>query len=318
MLKRISIKKIITSCIVLSIAFLICFIPNGQEEEKNYNYEVNYVNKDIKTHTIYLLDSNNYISKTNIRVTSDKPEELAKELIEALIENSSKQDAIPSGFKSLINSNTKINSLKIDNETIKVDLSKSLLDTTKELEESTIEALVYTLTSIENIDYVIIYLDGNILTKLPQNNINLPSTLSRDIGINKKYDLNSTKNITNTTTYFISKFNDNYYYTPITTVSNDEREKIEIIIDSLSSSAIDHNLMSFMNNNATLLNFEIESDTITVNFDENILNNLEEYKILEEVLYTISLSIYDNYHAKEVIFMVNNEKITETTSKSLE
>ena len=165
---------------------------------------------------------------------------------------------------------------------------------------------------------VILYIDGKILTTLPLNNIKLPSTLSRSIGINKKYDLSSTKNITHTTTYYVSKFNDNYYYTPITTVSNDEREKIEIIIDSLSSCVIDEKLMSFLNNNTEMLNFEQTDNTITVNFDENILINLEKYEILEEVLYTISLSIYDNYPVEEVIFMVNDEKITKTTAKLLE
>ena len=44
----------------------------------------------------------------------------------------------------------------------------------------------------------------------------------------------------------------------------------------------------------------------------------QKFEILEEVLYTISLSIYDNYPVKEVIFMVNDEKITKTTSKLLE
>lgn len=318
MLKRISIKKIITSCIVLSIAFLICFIPNKQKNETSYNYEIDYVSKDIKTHAIYLLDSNNYISKTEIRITSNTKEELAKELIEALIQNGSKQDLIPSGFKSIINSTTKINSIKIDNNIIKVDLDKSYLDTTKELEEKTLEALVYTLTSIEDIEFVILYIDGEILTTLPLNNLKIPATLSRKIGINKQYNLNSTKNITNTTTYYISKFNDTYYYTPITTVSNDEREKIEIIVDSLSSCTINNNLMSFLNSNVELLDFEQSANAITVDFDENILTNLEKYEILEEVLYTISLSIYDNYPVNEVVFKVNNQKITKTTSKLLE
>ena len=235
-----------------------------------------------------------------------------------MIQNSSKQDIIPNGFKSLINSNTKINSLKIDNNLIKLDLSKDYLDTDKSLEEKTLEALVYTLTSIEDIKYVILYIDGEILTTLPLNKINIPSTLSRDIGINKKYNINSTKDLTKTTTYYISKFNDNYYYTPITTVSNDQRDKIEIIIDSLSSTIIDNNLMSFLNSNIDLINFEVDSEICTLNFSDDIFSDMDENEILEEVLYTLSLSIYDNYHVKEVVFMVNDEKITKTTLKSLE
>lgn len=318
MLKRISVKKIITSSIVLCIAFLIYFIPNEKQITINIKEEIEYVNNEIKTHDIYLLDSNNYISRTKIRTTATTNEELANELVNALIQNGVKQDFIPNGFKPIINSNTKINTLKIDNETIKIDLSKEYLDTNKNVEEKTLEALVYTLTSIENIKYVILYIDGNILTELPLNKIKLPTTLSREIGINKKYNLNSTKDITNTTTYFISEFNDKYYYTPITTFSNDDREKIEIIIDTLNSTTNDKSLMSFLNSTTNLLSYEIIEDTMQVNFDENIFTNLEEYHILEEVLYTISLSIYDNYHVKEVIFMVNNEKITKTVAKSLE
>lgn len=318
MLKKRSIKKIITSSLVLCIAFLIYFIPTEKEITINIKEEIEYVNNEIKTHDIYLLDSNNYISRTKIRITSTTNEDIAKELINALIQNGIKQDFIPSGFKPTINSNTKINSLKIDNETLKLDLSKDYLDNNKEMEEKTLESLIYTITSIENIKYVILYIDGNILTELPLNKIKLPDTLSRNIGINKKYNLSSTKNITTTTTYFISEFNGNYYYTPITTVSNDDREKIEIIIDTLNSTTNDKKLMSYLNNNVNLLNFEIIENTMQVNFDENIFTNLEDYQILEEVLYTISLSVYDNYHVKEVIFMVNNEKITKTVAKSLE
>ena len=63
------------------------------------------------------------------------------------------------------------------------------------MEEKVVEAIVYTLTSINGVNKVIIYVDGNILTKLPQTKINLPSTLDRSFGINKEYDINSIKDI---------------------------------------------------------------------------------------------------------------------------
>ena len=53
-----------------------------------------------------------------------------------------------------------------------------------------IEAIVYTLTSIDQVDKVIIYVEGDILTKLPKTKINLPSTLDRTFGINKEFDSN--------------------------------------------------------------------------------------------------------------------------------
>jgi spore germination protein GerM len=208
MLKRMSIKKIITSSIVLALVFFIYLVPEKENEDKTViPTQISYVNTDVNTHTIYLLDNNNYISKTKIRIQSDSPTKIAQELILALIQEGSSSDRIPNGFKSLINSNTKINSLKIYEDTIKLDLSKDFLDTSKEMEEKTLEALVFTLTSIEGIKNLVLYIDGEILTKLPQNNIKLPATLSRDIGINKEYNLTSIKNVSYTTVYFVNKYN---------------------------------------------------------------------------------------------------------------
>ncbi len=318
MLKKMSIKKIITSSIVLMIVFLIYIIPTPSKKETKIPTIVEYVNVDVKTHTIYLLDNNNYVSKTSIRITNTKTEEIARELIELMTQEGKNSDQIPSGFQPLINSNTKINSISLTKDTLKVDLSKDFLTTSKDLEEKTLESLVYTLTSIDGVNYIILYIDGKILTKLPQNNINLPSTLNRDIGINKNYQLKNTKNITSTTIYYIHEYNNDYYYTPVTTINNDEREKIEIIIDELGSTVKQNHLMSFLNNKTSVVDYKIQNKKMNVCFNENIFNDFDKKDILEEVLYTISLSIYDNYDVEEIIFEVNNQEITKTTLKSLE
>ncbi len=318
MLKKMSIKKIITSSIVLMIVFLLYIIPTSSKKDVEIPSSIEYVNVDVKTHTIYLLDNNNYISKTSVRVNSFETEELARELIQTMTQEGKNSDQVPSGFQPLINSNTKINSIAFSKDTLKVDLSKDFLTTSKELEEKTLEALVYTLTSIENVNYIILYIDGKILTNLPQNNINLPSTLNREIGINKNYQLKNTKNITSTTVYYIHEYNSDYYYTPVTTISNDEREKIEIIIDELGSTVKQNHLMSFLNSKTNLVDFKIQDKKMEVCFSESIFNDFDKKDILEEVLYTISLSIYDNYDVEEVIFQVNSQEIAKTTLKSLE
>ena len=124
MLKKMSIKKIITSSIVLMIVFLIYIIPTPSKKETKIPTIVEYVNVDVKTHTIYLLDNNNYVSKTSIRITNTKTEEIARELIELMTQEGKNSDQIPSGFQPLINSNTKINSISLTKDTLKVDLSK--------------------------------------------------------------------------------------------------------------------------------------------------------------------------------------------------
>ncbi len=322
MLKKISIRKLIISFSALFALFLIYLIPNNENDKNKLEYipqELEYVNNDLVTSSVFLLDSYNMLGKTEVPVSSKDIESLAKELLEVLINGGANEDRIPSGFKSVLPSDTKILSLKYDKDLIKVDFSKELLNTSKEMEEKVVEAIVYTLTSINGVNKVIIYVDGNILTKLPQTKINLPSTLDRSFGINKEYDINSIKDINQVTIYYVNKNNDNYYYVPVTKYLNDDRDKIKIVIDELSGNSIyNTNLMSFLNSNAELISSEKKDDLMHLNFNEYIFSDIEEKNILEEVIYTISLSVCDNYEVKGVVFNVENEEIYKTVLKTIE
>lgn len=320
MLKRFFYKKILISTSALFVLFLIYLIPNDKVNTlDNIHEEVIYMDFAVKTNEIYLLDAYNMLGLTDIIVSSDDIEARARELIEILISGSSREDLIPNGFKSIIPSDTKILSLKYENNIIKVDFSKDLLDVDASLEEKMVEAIVYTLTSLDGVDGIIIYVDGNILNKLPKSNVNLPSTLDRSFGINKEYDITSSKNISYVTTYFIGKNNSDYYYVPVTKYVNDDREKIKIVIEQLDSSPIyNTNLMSFLNSNVKLISVEKNLETLNLNFNEYIYSDLDKHEILEEVIYTICLSIRDNYDVKEVVFYVNDEEIYKSDLKSLE
>ena len=48
------------------------------------------------------------------------------------------------------------------------------------------------------------------------------------------------------------------------------------------------------------------------------IDSIEEKNILEEVIYTISLSVCDNYEVKGVVFNVENEEIYKTVLKTIE
>lgn len=318
MLKKIYTKKLLVCAVALFAILLIYIIPEDNDK-LSVKEEVNYVNKDIQTSTIFLLDSNNYLASAKIVTTKDTIEEKAKELLQALIIDSNMQDNIPNGFKAVLPSNTQILSLTYKDNVIKVDFSKELMNTNIDQEEKIIEAIVYTLTTIEDVDYVIIYMEGEILTTLPQSKITLPSTLDRSFGINKEYDIDNKQNINKTTIYYISEFNGNEYYVPVTKVNNDDRNKIEIIIDELSSSNVyKPNLMSYLNNNAELLSVVENEEEIVVNFNSAIFNDINNKEILEEVIYTISMSISDNYDVNTVIFNVEDEEICKSVLKSIE
>lgn len=313
MIKRKIMRKLIVTSSILFAFILVYFIPKDKEL-KNVKEELEYNYKDAVKETIYLLDNNNYLGKAEIALSTNDTLTMVRELLETLITDGIGEDKIPNGFTSIIPSDTKINSIELDKGILKVDFSKELLDVKKELEEKVIESIIYTVTEVKEIDKVVIFVDGKILTKLPKSNINLPTTLDRSFGINKKYDITTFKDITPVTIYYINKHNNNTYYVPVTKYINDDREKIEIIIDELTTSPIyTSNLMSYLNSNTKLLKSNIDKDLMSLEFNDYIFNDYEDKKILEEVIYTISLSIYDNYNVHEVSF-INDSKEVYTSS----
>ena len=76
--------------------------------------------------------------------------------------------------------------------------------------------------------------------------------------------------------------------------------------------------MSYLASNAELLDYEINENTVSLTFNNYIFEEFSNKDILEEVKYTIGLSIKDNYAVDEVVFNANNEKIANFTLNSLE
>ena len=313
MIKRISLKKISICIIALISIFLFNFFSNN---ELKINKTLEY--KENISSTIFLLDENNYLAKTSINLDDKSIKLKAKKLLLALINDEKYQDIIPNGFKSIIPSNTKILNIYYKDNVIKVDFSSDLLNVDKQFEEKIIEDIVYTLTSIKEIKYVIIYVNGEILTKLPKSNIILPATLDRNFGINKEYNINSDKDIVKTTVYYINKYNDNYYYVPVTKINNSNKQKAEIIIDELKHNNIyNSHLMSFLNNNVQITNLEYTDKILTLELNDKILNN-DTNTIPNEVIDTICLSLNDNYDINEILIKVDNKEIYKSNKKKLE
>ncbi|MDD2490029.1 MAG: GerMN domain-containing protein [Bacilli bacterium] len=321
MIKRVTIGKIALASIILILLFLFSIFPKGDKYilDLNKNLAIEYVNNAYPDQ-IYLIDANNYIARANVLLTAKTTEGKVREILEMLIIDGKKESSVPSGFRAIIPSDTKIVGIDITNEGIvKVNFSKALLDVKKELEEKIIEAITFSLTSLDGIKGVIIYVENELLTILPQSNKKLPPVLKRDFGINKVYNLKNIHNINDVTVYFINKHNENYYYVPVTKYVNDNRDKIKIIIDELTSGPIyETNLMSFLNNNVELLNYKLNSNIMELDFNSYIFDDITNKKILEEVIYSIALSIGDNYDVNEVIFLVNNEEIEKSVIHALE
>lgn len=308
MLKRKAFKKIIISLSCLGILGILYIFPN-----KNESIKTNISHSNSENNIVYLIDNNKYISRVSTILTSKSKEDKIKEIISILTIDSN--NYIREGFKKVIPKNTKLLNLEIQDQLVKLNFSKELLNVDIYNEEKMIEAIVYSLTSLDNIKYVSIYVEGSILNKLPNSNKKLPTILDRSIGINKEYNINNINNTTKTTIYYLSKYNDYYYYVPVTKINNDDISKIEIIIKELTSSKmLNTNLISYLNNNTELLSYNETDKSLLLNFNENILDDINTNNILEEVSYSINLSIKDNYDNVDSVLYYVNDKIISTFS----
>ena len=320
MLKIIVLHKIMVTTIALFALLLIYVIPSRQVNETlNVEETLEYVDEQA-TSEIFLIDHNDYVARTLVAVNEENNiETKVREIISILTIGSGGENKVPNGFKAIIPEGTKIISLLYQDGLLKINFSKDLLDVKKEDEEKLVESIVYSLTSIEEIKNIIIYVEDEPLTKLPQTNITLPATLNRSFGVNKKYEFTSLNDITDVTIYYINKYNEDYYYVPVTKYMNSEDSKINIIINELSTGPVaDTNLMSFLNSNTKLLAVEELEDTLNLEFNNYILSDIENQKILEEVVYSICLSVEDNYDVEQVAFYVGEEEIYKSVLKTIE
>lgn len=321
MLKRMSLRKIYIASLTLVVLLLLYFIPTNQEEEEiNPTQQLEYEYNNNKA-VIYLLDSEDYVARTTISTCAcEDVIEKAKDLINGMIIGGTKSAIIPNGFRSIIPSGTEIKEITYENNIITIDFSKELLEISEEYEEKMIEAITYTLINIDGVEKVIIKVEGEELKLLPHSQKQLPTYLDQNYGINKVYELTSIQEIDYYTIYYVNNYNDKNYYVPVTKyINNENQDKVKVIIEELTSAPIyESNLMSFLNVNTKLLDYEMNDKTITLNFNDMILNDITDNNILEEVVYTISLSLDNLYNLDEVIFMVNDEEICKSVIKTLD
>ena len=316
MLKKISLRKISVSALAI-VALLMLYLFPENDNTKSYslaNDDIEYVYSNAAS-VIYLLDSKDYVARTQIDGCNCADQDNIKNTLEGLIIDGKRSGEIPNGFRSIIPVGTEILGLDLQDKVLTVNFSKELLEVNESYEEKMIEAIVFTLTSIDGIDKVIIQVEGEVLEKLPNSNKNLPAVLDKEYGINKVYDLVNMTDVSSYTVYYVSKYNDNSYYVPVTKYTNNKGDKVKIIIDELSSSPVhEANLMSYLSSNASLMDYSLKDDVLKLNFDNYILT--DSNKILEEVIYTISLSLEDNYDVTEVDFLVDNNEVYKNVLKS--
>ena len=307
MLRKKALRKIFITTMSLFIIMTIYLIPLT-EKTLETNLEFEYIT-DLANSSIYLLDENNYLVKTKVLLDEDTLEDNILSIINNLTISSNSK--FPDRLRAIIPKNTKLNDIIIEDDLITLDFSLELLDIDEELSHKLIESIVYSITELDDINRVNITIEGNLLKTYPNSTKKITMPLTRDIGINNEYVYNTLDNITKVVIYYGEDINDDIYYVPVTKYlnNNDNKDKIDIIVEELTTSYIyEDNLRSILNENVKLIDKEIvDEDLLILNFNNYLFDN--DSLIKEEVLYTLSYSVFSNYSVNTISFKIDNKNI---------
>ncbi len=306
MLRTKALRKIFLTTLTLFVLLTVFTITNSKTENVlKTNLEIEDI-AGFKTDVIYLLNDKGLLVKTKILLEGNTAEEKINKLLLNLTEGSS--NSFPEGLKKLIPKGTVVNNVMVGNNLVTVDFSKELLKVSSDMEKPMVTAIVYSILELGNYEGVSILVDGKVLDKYPNSLEEIPSVINKSIGINKNFSITTYNNINKVVIYYLENIDNNLYYVPVTKYVNDERDKIKIIVEELASSYIyESNLMSFLNSNVRLLDYKEDNDIMYLNFNDYLFDGND--KILEEVLYSLAYSVFDNYNVSMVSFMVNGQRI---------
>lgn len=314
MLKKKALRKIFVTTLTAFILLVVYLIPTLDTSKTiTTNMEVEYIT-GLGTDHIYLLDKNNLLVKTNILLDNSSKQEQVSMLLDNLKESDNAR--FPTGLRAYIPENVKVLNIKLEDQTVSINFSKEFLEIKAELEERIIEGISYSILDLEGISSLRILVENKNLTAYPNSKKSIPALITKKFGINKKYDLNSRNHIDKVVVYYSEDIDNHTYYVPVTKYMNNEKEKIEVIVEELSSKYIyEDNLMSFIHNNLELLGYEEKDNMMVLDFNQYLFD--KDDKILEEVLYTLSYSVFDSYDVNCILYKVNGKNVKEVGSSDL-
>ena len=291
MLRERFIKKLLQTVFIF---FILLVISTWTINDGIKNTKVS-LKKDIVG--IYLIDENSYLCEAMTLVYNKNSLEAVSEIIDSL-KNS---NHLYQGLKGLIPNNTVLNKASLKDGILYLDFNDQLFNVNANLEEKVVEALIYSLLSLNNVKGLKLSINNKELVELPKSKITIPSLLDKSFGINKEYHLNRMNDINKVVLYYYQEIDNNNYYVPVTRYLNNKDDKVKVIIDNLQNNYIyKTNLMSYVTNKIEILDYSIKEDTVSLSFDKLI--TLDSKEAREEVIWTMSNSIFDSLDVTKVIF----------------
>lgn len=290
MIKKITFKRLCITTLLLLVSVIIYNYP--EELTKHISEDQVIVKR-----TIYLIDADDFIVMSEYSSKVNTSLDRVKEIITALTIDSG--ITLNKDLKPILPKGTKLLDASLQDGLLKINFNKTVTTISKDLEEKMLESLIFSLTSIEEVEKIMIFVEGNHLEELPHSHKKLDLYLDRSYGINKIEDITTFYNTKRVTLYYQKKD----YYVPVSLLVNDENDKVNIIINRLKGNSLNYsNLSTQLNYQLELTNYSINENDITLSFNSVLLESVYDGVLKEEVKYAIFYSLHDTLGIKDVSF----------------
>ncbi|MEH7236243.1 GerMN domain-containing protein [Bacillus sp. JJ1562] len=267
---------------------------------------------------LYLIDENGLV----VPYTVDLPKQdaAARQVLEYLVAGGPLNEILPDGFRAVIPQDTVVD-VNLKDGTITADFSKEFANYNPEDEAKILQAITFTLTQFENVNNVVISVNGYQLDEMPVDGTPIPADLSRADGIN--IDNSDVVDITNSrpvTLYFFVQNEAGEYYVPVTKrIENTEDDRVSAVVNALIDGPnMSSNLISDIHQDVKLLSAKMEDGKVTLDFNEAIYGSFDENMISKHVINSLVLSLTEQPEVKGVAITVNgSEDVVTEDGKSL-
>jgi len=269
--------------------------------------------------TVYVKDRGGYLAPVTVNAAARTAEEAGMRALERMIEGN-ETGLLPDGFRGVLPAGTRIEHLAIDRErrTAIVDFAGSFTDYNPQDERRIVEAVTWTLTSLEDVDGVLIHHDGEPLREMPVDGYPLDGPLSRAMGINLELSPGTSYGDSMPVTVYFSAISDDGepYFVPVTRLVGREEDRTKAALRELiAGPARGAELAGVMTEDVEAVMVAVEGDTALVDLKDDTFE--EGQPLPAEMLEAVVLSICENTGADKVQIRVNGTtNIVDTDNRS--
>lgn len=270
---------------------------------------------------LYLLDSNGYVAPLSLPIATNTGSNEIENIINHLVHGGPIVELLPNGFQAVLPSGTEVLDIEVSNGVATIDFSEGFTEYHPNQELQLLEALTWSVTELDGINRVKLKVNGEPLTTMPKNGTPIGDGYTRNHGIN--LEMTDVEDITNTSSaivYFISQTDENTNYIPVTRRIPNDGNKYEAVVNELlkGPNMWTPLLTDFREGVKLLEEPSYSSGTVTLNFNEAILDMLGGTAISEDVLNTIVLSLTELNEVEEVALLVeSNDSILVSSGENI-